>query len=87
MNEKKLIYFKGLLEGRLHALIQEAEKTMNDMVQERKGNFADPTDRASFESDRNFLLRIRDRERTEVSQGTAGRGQVPELGHSAIRIP
>ena len=68
MNEKKLIYFKGLLEGRLHALLQEAEKMMSDMVQERKGNFADPTDRASFESDRNFLLRIRDRERKLITK-------------------
>jgi DnaK suppressor protein len=28
-----------------------------------KDNFPDPTDRASLESDRNFMLRIRDRER------------------------
>ena len=27
-----------------------------------KDNFPDPTDRASLESDRNFMLRIRDRE-------------------------
>jgi DnaK suppressor protein len=27
-----------------------------------KENFPDPTDRASLESDRNFMLRIRDRE-------------------------
>ena len=68
MNEKKLLYFKGLLDRRLHALLQEAEKTMSDMVEERKGNFADPTDRASFESDRNFLLRIRDRERKLITK-------------------
>ena len=63
MNQEKLLYFKGLLEGRLHALVEEAGKTMTDMVQERKAEFPDPTDRASFESDRNFLLRIKDRER------------------------
>jgi len=63
MNQEKLLYFKGLLEGRLHALLEEAEKTMTDMVQDPKEAFPDPTDRASFESDRNFLLRIRDRER------------------------
>ena len=35
------------------------------------GNFPDPTDRASAESDRNFELRIRDRERkllTKITQ-------------------
>lgn len=30
--------------------------------------FADPTDRASLESDRNFLLRMRDRERKLLSK-------------------
>jgi DnaK suppressor protein len=30
---------------------------------DRPEDFPDPTDRASFESDRNFLLRIKDRER------------------------
>jgi len=33
------------------------------MRHENDGDFPDPTDRASLESDRNFLLRIKDRER------------------------
>ena len=63
MNQEKLIYFKGVLEGRLKALLEEAEKAVNGMGQERSEDFPDPTDRASFESDRNFQLRIKDRER------------------------
>ena len=63
MDQEKLLYFKGLLEGRLHALLEEAGKTFNDMRQEGNEEFPDPTDRASLESDRNFLLRIKDRER------------------------
>jgi DnaK suppressor protein len=63
MDQEKLIYFKGLLEGRLHALLEEAIKTCTDMRQDSNGDFPDPTDRASLESDRNFLLRIKDRER------------------------
>jgi len=63
MDQKKLLYFKGLLEGRLHGLLEEAGKTCNDMRRDRNGDFPDPTDRASLESDRNFLLRIKDRER------------------------
>jgi DnaK suppressor protein len=70
MNREKLLYFKGLLEGRLHALIEEAEKTMTDMVGDKKGGFPDPTDRASFESDRNFMLRIKDRERKLITKVT-----------------
>ena len=38
------------------------------MVQERNGDFPDPTDRASLESDRNFLLRIKDRERKLITK-------------------
>jgi DnaK suppressor protein len=63
MDQEKLLYFKGLLKGRLYVLLEEAGKTANDMRQDNNGDFPDPTDRASLESDRNFLLRIKDRER------------------------
>jgi DnaK suppressor protein len=62
MNQEKLLYFKGMLEGRLRVLLEEAGKAVNGMG-DRKEDFPDPTDRASFESDRNCLLRIKDRER------------------------
>jgi DnaK suppressor protein len=68
MDQEKLLYFKGLLEGQLRTLIQEAEKTVTGMVQEPNGDFPDPTDRASLESDRNFLLRIKDRERKLITK-------------------
>lgn len=62
MDEKKLEEFKAILIERLRELLAEAEKTVSGMTGE-KVNFPDPTDRALLESDRNFLLRIRDRER------------------------
>lgn len=68
MDKEKLLYFKGLLEGQLHALIEEAEKTVNGMARDHAADFPDPTDRASFESDRNFLLRIKDRERKLIGK-------------------
>ncbi len=68
MNQDKLFYFKGLLEGQLHTLLEEAEKACVDMRQENKDDFPDPTDRASLESDRNFLLRIKDRERKLIQK-------------------
>ena len=68
MNQEKLIYFKGILEGRLHALLEEAEKTVEGMGDERVETFPDPTDRASLESDRNFVLRIKDRERKLIQK-------------------
>ena len=67
MDEKKLEYFRGLLQGRLDDLLAEAEKTVAGMT-DTKENFPDPTDRAALESDRNFLLRIRDRERKLISK-------------------
>jgi len=68
MNQEKLIYFKRLLEGKLRALLEEAEKAVNGMGHERSEDFPDPTDRASLESDRNFQLRIKDRERKLIQK-------------------
>jgi DnaK suppressor protein len=69
MDQEKLLYFKGLLEGRLHVLLEEAGKACNGMRQEEHNeDFPDPTDRASLESDRNFLLRIKDRERKLITK-------------------
>lgn len=62
VDEERLRHFKALLNEQLKNLIEEATKTLNNMTI-TEGDFPDPTDRASWESNRNFLLRIRDRER------------------------
>lgn len=62
MNKEKREDFRQLLLSQIDALRREADKTVSEMTDE-KTNFPDPTDRASLESDRNFELRIRDRER------------------------
>ncbi|MBN1956774.1 MAG: RNA polymerase-binding protein DksA [Desulfuromonadales bacterium] len=67
MNKKTLAEFKDLLNQQLESLLQEAGKTVSEMTEE-KTNFPDPTDRASLESDRNFELRIRDRERKLINK-------------------
>jgi DnaK suppressor protein len=54
--------FKEMLLKRLDELYEEAEKTVAGMT-DTEETFPDPTDRATLESDRNFMLRIRDRER------------------------
>ncbi|MFO7645540.1 MAG: RNA polymerase-binding protein DksA [Desulfosarcina sp.] len=61
MNKKDLKFFEKLLHQRLQELLSHADQTVTGMT-EQKENFPDPTDRASLESDRNFMLRIRDRE-------------------------
>ena len=62
MEKERLEYFRELLNERLKTLLEEAEKTVSGMTND-KDTFPDPTDRANLETDRNFLLRIRDRER------------------------
>ncbi len=67
MNSKTLEEFKDLLTQQLESLFQDVEKTVSGMTEENP-NFPDPTDRASLESDRNFELRIRDRERMLIKK-------------------
>lgn len=62
MKPEKLQFFRRLLAQKANELLDEAEKTVSDMTT-GKENFPDPNDRATLESDRNFELRIRDRER------------------------
>ena len=52
---------------RIEQLINDAEKTVSEMTGENV-NLPDITDRASLESDRNFELRIRDRERKLIKK-------------------
>ena len=67
MKKAKLEKFRQLLQEQMDQLLREAGKTVSEMTDE-KTNFPDPTDRASLESDRNFELRIRDRERRLISK-------------------
>ena len=61
MKKKDIEYFKELLSNQLEDLLAQADNTVSGMTAPKE-NFPDPTDRATLESDRNFMLRIRDRE-------------------------
>ena len=67
MNKETQALFKEILLQRLDELYSEAEKTVAGMT-DNEENFPDPTDRATLESDRNFTLRIRDRERKLIQK-------------------
>ena len=67
MKPDKIQFFRYMLTQKMNELLEEAEKTVSDMTI-GKENFPDPNDRASLESDRNFELRIRDRERRLLSK-------------------
>ncbi|MBN2255319.1 MAG: RNA polymerase-binding protein DksA [Deltaproteobacteria bacterium] len=62
MKPEQIEYFKQLLSSRIDQLLNDAGKTVSEMTDDNV-NLPDITDRASLESDRNFELRIRDRER------------------------
>lgn len=81
LTKKKLEFFKELLNERIDELLSQANETVSGMTS-HKENLPDPSDRATLESDRNFTLRIRDRERKligkikealeRIEQGTYG---------------
>jgi DnaK suppressor protein len=61
VEKKDIEYFREVLTNHLEELLGHAENTVTGMTAPKE-NFPDPTDRASLEADRNFMLRIRDRE-------------------------
>ncbi len=67
LSSDKLEFFRNLLTQKINELLEDAGKTVADMT-DNKENYPDPTDRASLESDRNFELRMRDRERKLIAK-------------------
>jgi DnaK suppressor protein len=67
MKPEKLEQFRAVLTQKIAELLEDAGKTVSEMTV-AKENFPDPNDRASLEADRNFELRIRDRERKLIAK-------------------
>ena len=67
MDQTQLAYYKKKLKKMSQDILDGADKTLTEMT-DNSTNFPDPTDRASAESDRNFELRLRDRERKLLSK-------------------
>jgi len=63
MRQRELRFFRRLLESRRNEILLEAGRAVGSMNGQPKEGYPDPTDRAALESDRSFLLRMRDRER------------------------
>jgi DnaK suppressor protein len=77
MKPDQLEYFRDLLTQRIDQLLNDAGKTVSEMTDDRV-NLPDITDRASLESDRNFELRIRDRERKLIKKLKEGIGRIDD---------
>jgi len=67
MDSERLRFFKELLQAKIDELSGEQKKTLVEMTATDERH-ADITDLASFETDRNFELRIRDRERKLIAK-------------------
>ena len=77
MKKTDLNFFKKYLENRLQELLNQADDTVSGMTITNE-NFPDPTDRANLETDRNFLLRIRDRERKLIGKIKEALGRIDD---------
>ncbi len=67
MDQKDLEYFRELLSSMLNDVLEKSDATIEDM-NDTIEVFADPADRATMESDRAFVLRLRDRERRLIKK-------------------
>lgn len=82
MNKKDLDFFREELLKERAKLLEGSSKVMNNDLKVQQEDLSDSMDRSSIEADRNFLLRLRDRERklvkkiddalNRIEQGTFG---------------
>ena len=77
MDEKDLQRFKQQLEAIKAEINSDVEQTLSEMTS-YTGNVPDPNDRASMESDRNFELRIRGRERKLMDKVDEALGRIED---------
>lgn len=61
MDQADLDYFKNLLTQWLNELLRKAGSTMTGLI-DQGDHLSDPLDRAVFDAERSYTLRIRDRE-------------------------
>ncbi|HLC17866.1 MAG TPA: RNA polymerase-binding protein DksA [Thermodesulfobacteriota bacterium] len=78
MEQERLEHFKVLLNHKLEELLSGAEKAVSGMSEPMEDNFPDPSDRASHETDRNFLLRVKDRERKLITKIKEALGKIDD---------
>ncbi len=67
MEQKDIDALRELLTSMLEDVLQKSDATIEDMTDTMEV-FADPADRATMESDRAFILRLRDRERKLIKK-------------------
>jgi DnaK suppressor protein len=77
MEDERIVFFKKLLQERLERLLQEAGDCLGDLTDDKEA-LADALDIATMESNRDFQLRIRDRERVYIRKIQQALQQIEE---------
>jgi DnaK suppressor protein len=67
MRKREVDRYRVVLEGQLQALIGQGSQAVHEMSGE-EGEEPDPSDRATVEEERNWSLRLRDRDRKLIGK-------------------
>lgn len=96
MDKRQLAYFKRLLNDWLNDLLRHADDTVIGLRSSAESLLPDPLDQATYDSERNFQLRIRDRESilinkirrslNDIENGTYGICEICEEEISVKRL-
>jgi DnaK suppressor protein len=68
MRRREVERYRSVLETQLEALVGHGEKAVHEMVGEGGEEIPDPNDRATVEEERNWSLRLRDRDRKLIGK-------------------
>jgi DnaK suppressor protein len=77
MEQKDLDYFENLLTQWLDELLGKAGNTVVGLISS-EDHLADPLDRAAFDSERSYTLRIRDRESVLIKKINASLNDIED---------
>jgi len=68
MRKREMERYRSLLEEQLAALLGQGEQAVHQLVGEGEDEIPDPNDRATVEEERNWTLRLRDRDRRLIGK-------------------
>lgn len=68
MRKRELERYKSLLEEQLAALVGQGAQSVHELADEGADEIPDPNDRATVEEERNWTLRLRDRDRRLIGK-------------------
>ncbi len=68
MKKREVEHYREVLEEQLHALLGQGNLAVHQMSAEEGEELPDPSDRATFEEERNWSLRLRDRDRKLIGK-------------------